>query len=171
VEGVAVPNETWSEGRSVNAAKQIPPMSFDCSGWESDIPTGKWSEGRSVNAAKQIPSLSVDCSTWDRNSPAWIVLQTTYSPDTPKKVVAEKAFTILTKLRAEAPDLKLEYDDKRSSEPPDQRRVTIVIVPTVFPTDLRMRLVGLLSKVCNEPNAPISGLKVEWDDEPTRTAA
>ncbi len=164
-------DEKWSVGRSVNAAKGIPGTTTDCSAWESDVPAEKWSVGRSVNAAKGIPGTTTDCSTWDHKPSARIVVRTTYSPDTPKEVVAKHAFVLIEKLKTLAPDLGLEYDDERSVEPPDQRRVTFAISPTRRVPDLRTRLVGLLLKVCDEPNVPISGLMVEWDDEPTRTAA
>jgi len=168
---VTVADEKWNVGRSVNAAKGIPGTTTDCSTWESDIPAERWSGGRSVNAAKGIPGTTTDCSTWDRKPATRIVVRTTYSLDTPKEVVAQQAFALIEKLKTLAPDLGLEYDDRRSSESPEQRRVTFAIRPTKRVPDLRARLLGLLLKVCDESNAPISGLTVEWDDEPNRTAA
>jgi hypothetical protein len=126
-----------------------------------------WSEGKLVSAAKGVPGSSTDCTGWDRPPSAWIVVHASYSPTTPKAVVAEHALAILQKLQALAPDLGLKYDEKRSHEPPGKREVTIAISPTVVVADLICRLEALIPNLRKAVlKVPIIGVGVRWDGEP-----
>lgn len=143
----------WSRGRSINAAKQIPMIKVDCSGWESDIPPDQWSRGRSINGARNLGIIDVDASTWDTDSPGWVAVQLAG--------FADQSGPVVDLLRGLAPDLGLHHDLARSADLPTGR--VVAVAPSVFPPDLRARLDALLSKVeAAKSNLPIVSVGVEW---------
>ena len=154
----------WIVGRSVNAAKQIPGTTTDCSGWESHIPADQWSAGQSIKAAKQIPGTSTDCSKWGLPAPVWLAVQVTYKVDTPKEVVAKHTFALIEKLQSLAPELGLQYDESRSREYTHERSVVVAVSPTAVVPDLEERLYALLPKVRKaDHTVPVTGVDIRWD--------
>lgn len=141
----ANPNGGWSEGRLVNAAKHLPAVEIDCSGWEADIPADQWSEGRLENAAKALPAVVVDCSEWDRDPAVWLEVTVSFADDADVAALVALSKRLVEALQATAPDLGLVYDERLSRVAGED--VVIALTPTTNPAAVEERLAGLIRTV------------------------